>query len=347
MTEGDVQGGAVPPRPRAHMAAIRQLYPQVWSQVEDFRRQRGKGLPAWPEWCYLPLAAAYAIVSGGGENKVSLDRSLDIARIGALAAWRVSQGIYAFDAGVLDGLWQTPIDGEIPEEILYRLPEWCVYVETPGRTVRGMGPEAIPIHGYYAHLEWDPNDERRELRLLLDATAEGQDYLLPIILHLGHGTLDAALGAAHAEALRVARAHGEGAVRVAAELAPPAAELAQDTAALVSALLYLCSQAAEITQAGTSIPHPHRVPLRFPKGPTTWDVAVRLGAAIREAHRRGDEAAGGGSHASPRAHIRRAHWHTYLTGPREGEQRRELRWLPPIPVNVDLGDLVPTIHRVH
>lgn len=337
--------GVTPPRPLAHLAAIRQLYPQAWIQIEQFRRDRGHRLPAWPEWCYLPLAAACAIISGGGE--VPLERSLDIARLGALGAWRVSQGIYAFDAGVLDDLWQTPIDGEIPEEILYRLPEWCVYIEAPGRTVRGLGPEAIPIHGYYAHLEWDPNDERGELRVLLDATVEGQDYLLPIILHRGHGTLDAALAAAHAEALRVARAHGEDAARAAAELAPPVAELVHDTASLVSVLLYLCSQGAEITQTGTSVPHPRRPPMRYPKAPTAWDVAVRLGAAIREAHRRGEEAANVGFHASPRPHIRRAHWHTYLTGPRAEEQRRELRWLPPIPVNVDLGDLVPTIHQVH
>lgn len=120
----------------AHLAAIHQRYPRAWIQVEDLRRDRGRGLPAWPDWCYLPLAGAYAIVSGGGERKVSLERSLDIARIGALGAWRVSQGIYSFDADVLDGLWQTPIDGEIPEEILYRLPEWCVYIATPDSAPR-------------------------------------------------------------------------------------------------------------------------------------------------------------------------------------------------------------------
>jgi hypothetical protein len=45
-----------------------------------------------------------------------------------------------------------------------------------------------------------------------------------------------------------------------------------------------------------------------------------------------------------RPHIRRAHWHTFRRGPRDGEQTRVIRWLPPIPVNVDETGVIPTIY---
>jgi hypothetical protein len=44
----------------------------------------------------------------------------------------------------------------------------------------------------------------------------------------------------------------------------------------------------------------------------------------------------GGTHASPSPHIRRAHWHTFLVGPRKNvpkdERKRLLKWIPPVPV---------------
>ena len=37
----------------------------------------------------------------------------------------------------------------------------------------------------------------------------------------------------------------------------------------------------------------------------------------------------------PRPHWRRAHWHSYWTGPRDGERIARLKWIPPIPVGLD------------
>jgi Type IV secretion-system coupling protein DNA-binding domain len=45
----------------------------------------------------------------------------------------------------------------------------------------------------------------------------------------------------------------------------------------------------------------------------------------------------GGTHASPRAHVRRAHWHTFTRG--VGRAERFIKWLPPISVNVGDEDL--------
>jgi hypothetical protein len=49
-------------RPRAHLARMRELFPDAWIEAEGLRRLRGKDLPVWPDWCYLPLHGAYASV---------------------------------------------------------------------------------------------------------------------------------------------------------------------------------------------------------------------------------------------------------------------------------------------
>ncbi len=52
-----------------------------------------------------------------------------IALVGTMAAWRPTQGIYRFATNLLDELWDTPVTGDLPSDLLHRLPEWCVYIE--------------------------------------------------------------------------------------------------------------------------------------------------------------------------------------------------------------------------
>ncbi len=54
---------------------------------------------------------------------------------------------------------------------------------------------------------------------------------------------------------------------------------------------------------------------------------------------------GSGEGRTMRPHVRRAHWHTFLTGPRSGEQTPILKWLPPIPINVDNPGELPVVVR--
>lgn len=338
-------------RLQAHLRAVATRYPHAWDGIADLRARRHE-LGDWPRWCYCPLAGAHAVVTVGrdvNQHPMTLDESSDVAVVGALAAWRATQGIYRIDATLLNALWDTPLDGDLPAELLERLPEWCVYVETPGRDT-----EALPMAGYWAHLECDANDGRTELRLLRDvALPDGRQLLLPLILHLGHGTLAACVAAAVDEAERQARQRGgwDDATRRAADALR--AQAAAITAPLVSLLLYLCAEASEMRDAGGSDRRPHyQRPVQTrhgpkwipPDQPTTWEVGWRIGAALRAAHAREVSHSAGGIHASPRAHLRRAHWATYWTGPRTAPQRAVLHWLHPILVGQ--GDLVPTIHRV-
>ncbi len=51
-------------RPGKILGTFSRLYPDAWKQVDEFRARR-KELGDWPDWCFLPLAGTYAIVSKG------------------------------------------------------------------------------------------------------------------------------------------------------------------------------------------------------------------------------------------------------------------------------------------
>ena len=332
----------VAPRPLQHLADLSTRYKDAWRAFEGMRADHGRNLPDWPGYVYVPLAGAYAVVSGGGRNRVSVGKVGDVAALAALGAWRMTKGVYRFDPDIMGELWDTRVAGDIPRGVLRHLPEWCVYVETPGRAAAGA-----PLHGFYAHLERDMNDGREELRLLLDL----EDTLTPVPVHLGGGL----------------RAGLERAVAVAAAWTPAGAipggaaqTLAGMVEPLVSLTLYLCSEQPDIGGPGRpGNPQPKRVKggerMFAAPGVRAWDVAVRLGAAYRQALSRGegraevadaaDEFEAGGRNA-PRPHMRRAHFHTFWAGPRDGKRRAVVKWLPPIPVAFgEDATLLPAVVR--
>lgn len=325
------------PRPSLMLREIARRYPDAWRIIDRFRRDRGKyDLPDWPEWCYCPMSAAYAIVSGGGSLDDHLGAIGDVQAVAALSAWRATQGIYRFDPALAAAIKPTPITA-LPVDVLYRLPEWCVYVE-----------EAHELGcGFFAHLEWDANTGRPELRLLLDIPDQPPQGLS---LHLDQPTLDASVAAMVAESrrqmVRIGQTHREATVP-----GGVVDELAASVTPLLNLVLYLCSEAADFGGERPMIPKPVRTKRGWrlfpPDKPRVWEIGARIGAALRSAHLaeqtgRAQEAMDG--RQSPRPHVRRAHWHTYRVG--AGRTDTTLKWLPPIPINIDNGEIIPTIHEV-
>jgi hypothetical protein len=117
-------------QPLYHLNALSKQYPQAWKMVEGFRALRGKGLPAWPDWCFLPLAAWNKInKTCPGANLKSPKLGSDLRKLAAMGTWRYTQGIYQFDQDLLTALINTELTGELPCEVLLRLPEWSVYID--------------------------------------------------------------------------------------------------------------------------------------------------------------------------------------------------------------------------
>jgi hypothetical protein len=337
-------------RARAILDVVARAYPGAWAAMDQFRGARGRdGIPRWPEWCYVPLHAAYAVVSGGGSNRVSVERSHHVGIVGAMAAWRMGMQVIRYDPAVYAPLVATPINGDLPAALLYRLPAWGLYVETPDLTMWGRA-----LHGFFVHLDWS-DGAADELRLVLDL-AESPEValdaglgLVPMPIILGSGTVADSVARVVESGRRQMQAAGY------AGLDPVLSDvqsIARELAPLLSLVLYLCSEAPDWEGAGPANPQPVRIRRGgwrlFPaQGLEVWEVGTRLGAGLRAAYHAAET--GRGEHdpetgrARPRAHVRRAHWHTFLAG--AGRAERRLRWLPPIPVNLEAVDGLPTTIR--
>jgi hypothetical protein len=353
-TNISLQPGPIPCRPRDHLSRIGKLYPTAWKQADGFRARKAE-FGGWPDWCFL-LENAWCSIARDGETSWSFERVIDAELLGAMGTWRATQGVYQFDSTIFDAVIATPLVGNLPCEVLHSLPDWCVYVETPGMHFQGDA-----IFGFYARLGKYLNNGGTTLRFLLDGEKGFSLFPLPI----GPWSLTESRYRMMQECSTILQNENCDSVLskyirgclAALEKEP----LQQEIEPFLSLLLYLCSQNAEI---GDGSRHPVRpTPKKTKKGerlfapdmPTKWDVGVRLGAALRHAMA-SSGSSGDGTHARPRAHIRRGHWHLYRTGPTKrpdgtlipvASRKFSLKWLPPIAVNVDsLDDLPATIRPV-
>jgi hypothetical protein len=250
--------------------------------AEALRSRRGKdGFPDWPDWCYVP-AGMWSATSWRKAEPFPLERAYDPMILSALCAWRMGKGIYRFDPDLLQELWETPVAGEIPGEILLRLPEWCVYLELPGRA---LGKD-MPIQGCFAFVDWEPRFGRAELWLIADTPDHGLLPAAPIVLG---GSIEERMRAAMGDYMGLAAAIGAPRIPTDAveKLAPATARAAEP---IVSLCLYLCSEEPDI--AGTLPKMParpaHPSPVRVKGGentfaadsPRIWGTGWRLGVIL-------------------------------------------------------------------
>jgi len=138
------------------------------------------------------------------------------------------------------------------------------------------------------------------------------------------------------------------------EVREKATRLAPLLTPILSLLLYLCDEAADIRD-GRRIPQKPKPKQTkgqervFPApAPFAWSVGVRMGAALRHAKQREaaqaaeDEAAG---RRTVRPHVRRAHWAHRWTGPMNGERKAVVRWIHPALVNAPNPEALPSVIR--
>lgn len=349
--------------PRVHRAQQRlHAWPRLaphragfWDAVDQLRAQQGQTIPRWPRWCYLPLPRAGALVAEAqaraGMRPTTASILRESSELATLAAWRMTQGVYRYDPTLYAALTDTSLSGDLPAEILRRLPEWCVYIETPGMTGPLVGGGVTAVHGCWAWLDYEVTGDLTVLTLGLD--------LDDAPIGLAHVPLVGTIEDAIASTLRE---WDDAADRIDGIHAPPSgyAEAARRALPpLVSLVLYLCADDPDLGgRPRPTKPQPVRTKHGWrvypASGLTRWDVGVRIGAAIRHAQEQREREArehAASGRAFPRPHVRRSHWHSYWTGPRSedraDERRLSVRWLPPIPVNVDgVADLPTTIHPV-
>ncbi len=334
-------------RPREIMRAVAGIYPDAWSRYDQARRDRGRSLPDWPDWCFCPMAMAYAIASHGAPVHAPPPDMLHVAALAAMAPWRMSQVIYQFDPELAESLVTTPVD-KIPTEVVYGLPQWCVYVDTTNLELPTVGP----IAGFFAHLEYDVNQHHPELRLLVDMGSDNLLGMAPMPLHIDKPTLVEAIQRTKDEARR--HAVNQGFTMALGEIDRIGEQESIDAIApLLSLVLYLCSDQPDTDRRPPDNPSPvktRRGWKLFPaSNPTEIRVGANIGAKIRSAAKdqSAPKATDQGGRKKPVPHVRRAHWHTYWTGPRDGNRVPVLRWIPPTLVAAEShDDVAATIRRV-
>jgi len=316
---------------RAHRALEQwsAAHPDIWQLVDAVR------LAPHTEWAshmFMPLDLAGRIML-----RYCLDRGERPAHEGDLVqrasllnlfcAWRLTKGIYRYDPALYEAVVQTPLGGDIPAALLRRLPQWCVYLETPGQTVPTWGGGETGLYGVWAWLDHRLKDGSELLSLGMDTDAPVGIRHVPLV-----GTLEQSVAKTVADwRSAVERGTIEG-------LLPQgfADRSRKCFAPILSLLLYLCSDVSEIGE-GThrpANPQPRRTRngWRFTTAEklTTWNVGVSIGAAVRRAQQAQEmeqNLTPMDEHARPNG--RYGYWQTFLPDPQNSERR--VKWLPPDP----------------
>jgi hypothetical protein len=345
--------------PLGHLRSLSQRCRDVWKIAEQARLHRDD-FGVCPNWCFLPIRALEKVLLPNRELHRTILFRIGVYDLLGLSAWRASQGVYLFDQDAFDAIWSTSIQGEIPVAVLERLPEWCCYIAFPDmRTI-----VEIKAHGFFVWLNYDPTNGQRELHFLIE-DGKSMDHQQPSmggwwVLPLS-GTLEDSIGAGLAK-------HADGSEkwesvvgsRNSKNMHQFLVDHYHDIAPLICLTLYLCSAEPDVQGREKFQPpyHPQATATRHgpklfpPDKPKVWEVGYRIGTTLRLAKESSlktdsprDESASG-IHASPRPHLRRAHWHTFWIGPKTKAQEACVRWLHPILVNDDGRGIVPTVHRV-
>jgi len=314
----------------------------------------------WPLWCFMPFPLATLAVDQLAGRKIKTNEEYtNFINAFAVMAWSLGKGVYRFDPTTFDYIVNsTKAEDVLPVQVLEHLPEWCVYVET---SVDGE-PLEFPddsdvfyVHGFFAQLQPEqiaPNGDQvfqHCLLITLDATSKGEDFLTPVPINLKEG---ASLLGIMESYLKSDEMPADKLEEIAHRMAAP----------IVSLVTYLCCANRDLQNRKRDKPmYPEPVYLKK-RGNNTfipassevvWETGYRVGAAIRGALAMQKEGGGQGAGGSNKkaAHIRRAHWNTYLTGEgiRKNPERavRIVKWIPPGLVNADNWDAVdPVLHKV-
>lgn len=240
------------------------------------------------------------------------------------------------------------MNGNFPWEVLYHIPEWCIYIETKDFSLFGE-----VVHGAWINIDGDAISNKRYLQILIDSR-----FQISISLELSHETIAEQVK----NMLENSRLREDSDIGQLLKSGPDMVSLLNT---LISLTLFICTQSSEVVGGVVhpANPTPKRIKggefrLFPPNRVTTWEVGVRMGAALRQARKYAAANQGGEAalRNAPRGHIRRAHWHTILSGPRileNGEpvpsahRTLQVRWQPPLAINLkDASELPATIRVV-
>lgn len=251
--------------------------------------------------------------------------------------WGLTRGVYEFDATLREALWNMGAE-KLPLNAVKRLPEWGIFLRT------GFAVDSMYSHGAFI----TTFDYRGEVCCVMSLVSSiGRPDADPSYAALVARLTETPISFQDAYATNATNSGGAGVLGL-----PKRHEIKSSATDAIAQkiwplLFYLCSAEPDIHSPREPRLQPSR---KKNNGPVRrWEVGARFGAAFREqlahAEQQAGQGHGGDERHRPRVHVRRAHWHTVLSGPRDQERRREIRWFPPVIVNAEGEDLPVTIWR--
>lgn len=295
-------------------------FSQLGSFVDCMRAIKGKTPEdEWADWCFLPYEIWLAMAAQF--SSVPKEQAIIASFLNTFGTWRYSQGIYRFDQDFYTAIADSDFSGNLPSEVLLRLPEWCVYIETP--KLRYVDAE---IDGFFAYLDDDRRNHQIKLHLtLIEHDSSSPTELLTFPIQLGNWSVEEAYKRFVHSTLQYMKSAQVSAAQIyKIDSAFSATELESIAIIkkMISLLLYLCTDAPDLSNRTEPeqlprFPQPKEVKggvRYFPAEKTRiYDVGLSLGQKLRQALERMPSAPTG-QHV--RSHLRRGHWQGYWHGPR-------------------------------
>jgi hypothetical protein len=270
----------------------------------------------WPEYCFAPFVfyIMYYMLEFEREgielnlqeksNRTEMVVSSSHIFV-SMVPWNYSKSTYVFDKDLYNEIISMDLNGSLPIEVFYRLPEWSVYIKT-----HDMKMDGLELDGFFCSIEvgYRPNKDRLAF-IAIEKDLTPSYFSIPL-----DGTSIKDIIFAEANPLTPEQRVSE------VKFITP----------ILSLVLYLCSGEPDLIKE-KQLTDASKLFKKTRKGfrlfaaikERTWDVGKTIGDTIREGRLR----AKGGSVAP---HLRRAHWHGYWTGPRDKEQVFKYNWIPPV-----------------
>lgn len=272
-----------------------------------------------------------------GHANNAIEETATVTALMALSGWRKTKQVFHFDEDFWGLLQDQGVDDKIPMEILYQLPYKNIYIEplgvfvffdrsfyTDGVEMKIVGFEDIRTLSEFTVVQLLPNHTLKECceKIIEETTIKDNQKIF-----------EQALGHKVKFSPEYAKAHAEFAVPI------------------VQALLYLCAQNKDVEE-NPEQKKIHKKPTKRVKDQfkevQKWDVGKVVVRNLKKDYRslptyqRETTTSGW----TQRPHMRRAHWHHFWTGKRNGERKLILKWIAPTLINADKGEIAPTVNII-
>lgn len=283
------------------------------------------------EYCYCPVGLGLEYIKAYGDpEKLKADEFYAASygsRLAVLSSWKHAKSVYRISEGLTSEFLKSKDEDIKVTSDLLSIPEYCIYIDT----MRGFAD----IDGLFVMFDDDKARGKKELYI---SPVRGNDTLTSIYLVIPNKPtlLSMIMGQEWIDMHEELKARNN----VSVDMEENYFKASQQTIRyVINVLMYLSAVNAEVRFTNSRSLRTCGKAKETAKGVKRFEVGEHIGVRLKKfqkhitryEYENNDVEKLGDTHRSPAMHIRRAHYHTFLTG--KGRQERKVKWLPPIVVN--------------